>query len=83
MIAPSSTVPSVHEKVAGALLGVGDREAHAIRRITPVSPTWPPDFGIERRLVEDERPVSPAFSSATSWPSRTSAATTPSALSVS
>ena len=23
--------------------------------ISPTSPTWPPDFAVERRLVEDER----------------------------
>jgi len=33
----------VREQAAFFLLGIGDGEAHAIARISPVSPTWPPD----------------------------------------
>ena len=75
----------MHEQIAGLLLGVGDAEAHALARvITPVSPTWPPDFAIERRLVQHDRAALAGFQLGR-LPCRpcTSAVTTPSAVSVS
>jgi hypothetical protein len=79
---PCSTVPAVHEHVARPLLRVGDARATPSAVIAGIA-DLSAGLAVERRLVEHDLPLSPAFSSAISLPSRTSAVTTPSALSVS
>ena len=74
----------VHEQVAGLLLGVGDAEAHAVGGHHAGVADLAAGLAVERRLVDDDRAALAGLpSSATSLPSRTSAATTPSAVSVS
>ena len=51
---PLFHLADVDEQVAGFLLRIGYGEANAVRVIAPVSPVWPPDSRIERRLVDDD-----------------------------
>jgi hypothetical protein len=81
--APSSTTTSWTKQVADLLQRVDDADAHARRGHDADIPDLAAGFAVERRLVEQDEPLSPAASVSTGAPPRTSAATTPSACSVS